>query len=355
MPFNRPSLATLIDRTATDIETRLPGADARLRRSNLTVLARVLAAVAHGLYGFLEWIFRQLLPDTSEAEVLERQANLYGITRKPAAAASGFLAVTGTNGVVIPIGTTFIRADGQRYTVTLEATIVAGTATVILSAETAGQAGNAVSGTKLNVESPIAGLGSEGTITAAALTGGADLENDDALRGRLLLRLRNPPMGGAAHDYVAWALEVAGVTRAWCYPLQLGPGTVMVRFVRDDDASIIPDQAEIDAVQAHIAALRPVTAAVTVASPIPDALNFTIHLSPDTASTRAAVEAELRDLLRREAVPEGGAGEGVVLRSHLDEAASLAAGETDHVMTVPAANVAPALGHMAVFGVITWV
>ena len=36
------------------------------------------------------------------------------------------------------------------------------------------------------------------------------------------------------------------------------------------------------------------------------------------------------------------------------EAISLAADETDHVLTVPAANVTHATGHMAVFGVITW-
>ena len=33
MPFNRPDLPTLIDRAVADLESRLPGADARLRRS----------------------------------------------------------------------------------------------------------------------------------------------------------------------------------------------------------------------------------------------------------------------------------------------------------------------------------
>ena len=44
MPFARPSLADLIARAAADIEAGLPGADARLRRSNLAVLGRMHAA-----------------------------------------------------------------------------------------------------------------------------------------------------------------------------------------------------------------------------------------------------------------------------------------------------------------------
>lgn len=54
MPFNRPTLPQLIQRNITDIESRLPGRDARLRRSNLNVLAKVHAGAAHGLYGALD-------------------------------------------------------------------------------------------------------------------------------------------------------------------------------------------------------------------------------------------------------------------------------------------------------------
>jgi uncharacterized phage protein gp47/JayE len=78
---------------------------------------------------------------------------------------------------------------------------------------------------------------------------GSDEESTDELRARLLARLQNPPHGGNATDYEAWAKEVSGVTRAWSYPLELGAGTVTVRFVRDDDASPIPDAGEVAAVQ----------------------------------------------------------------------------------------------------------
>jgi len=165
-----------------------------------------------------------------------------------------------------------------------------------------------------------------------------------------LTRWRKTPQGGAAQDYVAWALEVEGVTRAWCYPEELGAGTVTVRFVRDDDASPIPDAGEVATVAAHIAALRPVTAQVTVVAPVAATLNFTIQApSPDTAAVRAAIEASLRALLRREAEP----GETLLI-SHIREAISTATDEYDHVLVSPAANVVYTTGQMAVFGAITW-
>lgn len=350
MPFTRPTLLELIARAEADIESRLPGTDAKLRRSNLNVLARAHSGAAHGLYGYLAWAALQVLPDTAEAEVLDRHARLWLSTpRIPAAYAVGQVTATGVNGTVIPAGTVFKRADGAEYESDAEATIVAGTATVAVTAVEAGQAGNAVAATTLALTTPIAGLTSTVTVTAGALTGGADVEDDDSLRDRVVARMHQAPHGGADFDYPTWAREVAGVTRAWVYPLELGAGTVTVRFVRDDDATPIPDAAEVAAVQAYIDARRPVTADVSVVAPIADPLDFTIQLSPDTAATRAAVEAELRDLLKREAEPGG-----TILLSHVREAISIAAGETDHVMTAPVADVAHATGHMATFGVITW-
>jgi len=350
MPFSRPNLQTLIDRAAGDIETRLPGADARLRRSNLNVLARVHAGGVHGLYGYLDWLSRQILVDQAEAEILARHAAIWGVARVPAAFAIGQAAATGTSGTVVPAGTIFRRADGAAYATDAEATIAGGAATLALVAVEAGQAGNAAANTTLNVVTPIAGLNAAATVTAGGLTSGADIEPDDSLRARVLARIQQPPHGGAQHDYVAWALEVAGVTRAWVYPGELGLGTLTVRFVRDDDANLIPDAAEVAAVQAHLDALRPVTAQVTVAAPIAVPLHFTLALTPDTSAIRAAVEAGLRDLTLREALPGA-----TILLSHIREAISLASGEHDHVLTVPAANVTHTASQMATFGTITWV
>jgi len=349
MPFSRPDLPTLINRAEADIETRLPGADARLRRSNLNVLARVHSGAAHGLYGYLEWIARQVIIDTADGDMLERHASIWGVARKAASPAVGSVTVTGANGAIVPADSTLARSDGAQYTTDAEATISGGTATIAVTAVDGGQAGNASAASLLSFDTPIDGVSATATVAVGGLTGGADIEADEDLRARLLARIQQPPHGGASYDYVAWALEVPGVTRAWVYPAELGLGTVTVRFVRDDDASPIPDAGEVTAVQEYIDSVRPVTADVTVVAPIAVPLNFTIDLAPDTAAIRAAVEAELRDLLLRESEPGA-----TILLSHIREAISLASGENDHVLTVPAANVTHAVGEMATFGTITW-
>ena len=94
---------------------------------------------------------------------------------------------------------------------------------------------------------------------------------------------------------------------------------------------------------------RPVTAAVDVFAPTPVALNLSITLLPDTAAIRASVEAELKDLLARDAVPGG-----TLLISRIREAISIAAGEADHVLTSPTANIDHDAGELAVLGTITW-
>ncbi|MEW6612714.1 MAG: baseplate J/gp47 family protein [Pseudomonadota bacterium] len=348
MSFARPALKTLIDRAIADINARLPGADARLPMSNLNVLAHMHGAAIHGLYGFLEWLARQVMIDTAEVEFLERWAGIWGVTRTPAAPASGSVTFTGTSGTVVPAGTLLARSDGVQYQTTAEVTLAAGQATAGVVAVKGGAAGNLASGT-LSLVSPPAGVETSAQITAAGLTGGADTETDTALRARLLARIQQPPHGGAKADYIAWAQEVAGVTAAWCYPGELGPGTVTVRFIRGNDASIIPDAAEVAAVQAYLDERRPVTAAVTVVAPVAVPLNFSIQLTPNTSAVQAAVEAELRDLLLREAEPGA-----TILLSHIREAISLAAGETNHVLVAPAADVTHTTGQMAVFGSITW-
>ena len=128
-----------------------------------------------------------------------------------------------------------------------------------------------------------------------------------------------------------------------------GVGTLAVLFVRDDDASLIPDAGEVAAVQSYLDSVRPVTAQVTALAPTAKPVSFTIAVTPGTAAVKAAVEAELRDLIRRDAAP----GETLLI-SRIREAISRAAGESDHVLTAPAGNVTTTAIEMCTFGAITW-
>lgn len=348
MPVERDTLPQLIERGAAEFESRLPGVLTRVRNSIIGVINRVLAGGLSALQKYIEYKSEQWWPDHADAENLPDHGARWGKNRLPAAPATGTVQFSGANGSAIDLGTVVQRSDGVQYATTAAGAIAAGIANIAVQATEAGQLGNAVIGTSLTLTSPIPGVNA--VVTAqTALAGGADVEGIEAWRARILSRIRKPPQGGADYDYEAWALDVPGVTRAWPYPGEQGPGTVVLRFVRDDDASIIPDAGEVAAVQAAIDAVRPVTATTYVLAPIATPQNFSIQLIPDTAATRAAVQAELLALYRREARPGG-----IMLISHQREAISTSAGETDHVLSVPAANQVHATGQLPTLGVITW-
>lgn len=353
MPFRnqRPTLQDLITRVQNDFISRLSLVGSILRRSFIYVITRVQAGSIHELYGQLEFISRQVFADQAEAEYLDRKGSLYDISRLAATYSTGLVVFTGTNGVTIPANTIVQRADGITYETQTDGTISAGTVSIVVLSQVAGVNSNCNSGVVLSLISPIIGVNTNSTVHSSGLNLGNDIENDENYRQRILARTRTVPQGGAAADYIVWAKQVAGVTRAWVFPLELGAGTVTVRFTRDNDISLIPDAGEVTQVQTYIDVRRPVTATVTVVAPIADTLNLTIHIVPDTVANRAAVQNELIDLLAKEDLKPG----DTLFRSQILTAVGIAGTITDFAVTVPAADVTHITGHLSVLGVITWV
>lgn len=355
MSFPRPTLATLIDRVRGDLRGRLEIVGPLLRRAMVDILGTVWGGSVHGLYGYLDWLSKQLFGDTAEAEFLLRLASLFGLTLTPATFATGNVTATGTNGTAILVDTILSLDANTKYRVTVGQVIAGGTATLPVVALTAGTIANVPAGTALTFESPIAGVNSAAVVAVGGIADGEDQETIEELRVRYLERRRKPPEGGADRDYISWAKQVAGVTRAWVYPNENGLGTTVVRFVLDNNlVSIFPDGPTVAAVQAVFAANRPTTAQPTAVAPTGLAINLTIHLVPDTADTRAAVTAELDDTIKRFAEPGDGVARGTIPVSKLRTAVDISAGVTDYVMTVPAADVVPALGQLCQIGAITW-
>lgn len=345
MAFDRPTLRELITQMTTDAE-REAGAK-QLRQSNLRVLPKVFAYACHGLYGFITWILKQLFPDTAEKQYLERQATIQGIYRRAASKATGTLTVSYTEGATLPVGTIFMADDQTRYETTAEPEV--GSYTVPVQCLETGTIGNCEEGQTYTLVSPVTGVDAEAV--GSEMAGGAEAESDESLRERLLYRLRNPPRGGTATDYVAWAKEVPGVTRAWCFPKEQGIGTVVVRFATDeltDDG--IPTSGMVQIVADHIAESAPVTAATTVVAPVAKPVDFRIKdLIPDSESVRAQVEAELKSLFVREATP----GEALLI-SHIRQAISSAAGEEDFELLEPTADVPAGSTQLLVVGEVTY-
>ncbi|MCL2430285.1 MAG: baseplate J/gp47 family protein, partial [Alphaproteobacteria bacterium] len=215
MPLARPELDELRRRVKQDILVRLPGTDPLLRWNNLAIAGEVEAGTAHLLYGVMAWAFRQMFPDTAEGEYLERWANIWGVPRVEATRADGAARWPAEAGRAIATGGIVNRGDGVRYRITAGATTLDGSILCSIEAIDFGARGNAAAGVQLTLQSPPDGVSPLGLVEPPGIGGGADRQSDDLLLQRLLLRIREPPHGGSAADYMRWALEVPGVTRVW--------------------------------------------------------------------------------------------------------------------------------------------
>lgn len=347
MAFDTPTLPTLIQRADADLSAK---AAQTLRRSDQVVLARVHGGATSGLHGHVAWAADQILPDKCDEDMLLRIAKLrLKVPRRDAASSTGSVTFPGQVGGVIDAGAIMQTGDNRRYAVVNSVTFAATQATVTVTAVDAGALGDVEPGTAMTLSSPALGVSDQGVVGAAGITGGVDQETIETLRGRVIRSYRVVPQGGAQDDYVTWALEIPGITRAWCVRKYMGPGTVGLFVVRDDDDDPLPNADELAAYKAYIEALRPVTAELYVLAPVAKAIAFQIKAIPDTTQIRAAIEKSLRDLLKR----EGDLGV-TVIHTHLGEAISRSPGENDHQLVAPAANVVLAVNEIPTFGGIAW-
>lgn len=331
MPFLTPDYQAVRDAILRDIANLLPdaaiGAD-----SDYAIRAAAVAAAIEGIYQHQQWLARQILPDTADADILERWAGLFDITRNAAAVATGSINFSGTAGSAIAIGTEAKTASGVAF-VTTAAGVVGGGGTVNLVAQAVatGIAGNQDATTALTLTAAPAGVLSQATIQT--MTGGTDTEIDADLLARLLTRIQQPPHGGSAHDYVAWALDVAGVVDAYVYPLRRGLGTVDVVITATGG---LPSAPLIAAAQAYIDGLRPVSADCLVFGPtaVPVAVTAALTLSGTTLATASATINER--LIAYFATLKPG---DTVYRIRIASLIAEVVGVVDFALTAPAANV----------------
>lgn len=346
--FQRPTLAENISMIRTDLFSMLDVSDT-LRRMDEDVRAKVYAAALHTVYGYIDYLAMNMLPDLCDEAWLARHAAMKRCPRKDATSATGYMRWDGVaSNITVNAGAVIQRDDLVQYTAVADATSAGGVLRLPVVCNTPGVTGNADDGTTLVLVTPVSGLPSGGV--ADTITGGFDTEDLETWRARVLERYYWTPLGGADGDYIVWAKEVSGVTRAWTYRHWMGTGTVGVLVASSDLVNPILDETTVAAVQEHIAPLAPVAgSALYVFTAAPKVISFTIDLNPDTGAVRAAVEAELRAFLQRDGYPDG-----LLELSRINEAISVATGEHSHTLVSPAADIAIAKNELAVLGAITW-
>ena len=269
--------------------------------------------------------------------------------RKQAVAATGYMRWDGiADNLSVAAGAVIQRDDLVQYTILADTTSSGGVLRAPIACSVAGSTGNTDDGGSLSLVTPVNGLPSGGL--ADTVIGGFDIEDIEEWRSRVLERYYWTPQGGADGDYVIGAKEVAGMTRAWTYRHWMGTGTVGVMVASSDLIDPTLDDTTIAAAQAHIEPLAPVAGSdLYLFTATKKVVDFTIDLSPDNESTRAAVRAELLSFLQRDGYPEG-----TLELSRINEAISIAAGEHSHKLISPAADTPIAKNELAVMGIITW-
>lgn len=384
MPYSRPTLTSLRAQVLADIASANPGSDPLLRYSNLNIMGIVQASMAHLHYGYLDWIAGQAVPFTATDEYLEGWGALKGVFRNPAARATGTVRFTGTGTPTVPSGTPLTRGDGKTFTTTSSGTMVAGVVDVTCRADAdlsglTGAWGNCDAGTQLTIATAIANVNSTGIVQAPGLRGGADLETNDAFRDRVLFAYQNPVHGGSRSDYVQWAKDVSGVTRAWCVPNGAGPGTVSVYVMLDVveaihggfpqgtngvsqyDVGPPPGGGPRDTVATGdqlivadaIVTLEPATALVYVLAPTANVVNFVLSGTTGwSAATKTAVEAAIDNVFLLYA--DITAGSSIVDLSYVEAAIAAVPGTAGFVITTPSGNITSTTGHIPTRGSMTY-
>ena len=177
------------------------------------------------------------------------------------------------------------------------------------------------------------------------------------LLDRLLFRKRNPPVGGAVHDYVIWAREMAGVSRAWAFDAWHGPCTIGLAWVYDDRSVITPGYQDRKNMEDYLFRHTDPATGVWVGKPggievwpvelVLRPVNMIIGITPDTPATRKAVQSRLLTL--QKTLQPGQTLPISAIRTTI----GTASGVTDYSLNLTA-DIPCAQNELITIGVLTW-
>ena len=207
-------------------------------------------------------------PTSAEEEDLEALAAVYGLDKRTASSASGYLTVSVTGSAVIPAGFVCTAPDGQRYQTDSSTTVGQGiNLNVRVVALEAGANTNQAASTVMTWESAAIGaLSQTAAVDIDGLTGGSDTDTTEELRERLISKLTSPGQGGNSAMVRELALATsAGVDGAFVYCAVRGPGSFDVVIV-SDDAQRELGAATVASVEASVLGSMPAHSSLNVTS-----------------------------------------------------------------------------------------
>ena len=310
-------------------------------REGCDLSARLYAAAAqvHGLYIQAQWAVRQCFPQTAQGEYLDRHAQLRGLTRKQAVRAEGtlrfFVTTAAQTDRTIPAGTVCMTAGLVRFETTRAGVLPAGKLQTDIPARAVepGSAGNIAAGTVVSLA--VAPVGVAGCGNPKAFGGGADAEDDEALRQRVLSTFRRLPNGANAAFDLQGALSFDQVAAASVLPRARGKGTVDVVV---STLSGVPGQSLLKELEDYFRQRREIAVDVQVRAPQTVKVPVTVKVAAAPGQDPAAVQQQVRQALT--AWFDGRRLGQDVLRARLGSVIFGCEGVENYAITAPAADVA---------------
>ncbi|MDI2091633.1 baseplate J/gp47 family protein [Commensalibacter oyaizuii] len=366
MPFVTPNLTELNEQVIQDIvNAGIPGIETTLKNSVIGTIGQVQAGLSWQHYFYLNYISRQAVPWTATDEYLAGWGNLKNVFQKAPSKATATVQFNTIDGITIPKGTIIKRPDGWSYVTVADS--VNGQA-LVESVDT-GINGNVGQGVTLSLGNPLAGVDSK-VIAITPITGGAELEDEEAYRQRVIEAYRISGSVGREQEYILWAKSVSQVSRAWIGRNGFGIGTVIVWIMCDqantstngfpvgsdgsatDEYRYNPATGDQLAVANYIWKKQPVTALVIVCSPIAQPVNFVISDLGvnNTAANQDVIKAALTDMFRREAAP----GTALYPSSWERAIGSITNISQYHIASPTEAVIPPSKGHLPILGEVTF-
>jgi uncharacterized phage protein gp47/JayE len=230
-----PSLQSLIYRAKATLKNKT-GVD----NPAIDGIAAAIAGVAFGEYAYSDYLYKQMHPETADETWLYLHAERYKIERITHFFAVGTINFLQTSGVVpIPAGAIVRTSNNKEYQVTIATN---SDLPVPVKALLPNVVGNLPAGEILYLVTAVTGLHPE-SIQSNELGGGADLEDVEHWRDRIVLAFNEKQIVGRLSDYAFWAKSAhADVDYAWGLDNTPLLGQVTVYIGQRENAPLLDEQ-----------------------------------------------------------------------------------------------------------------
>lgn len=330
MALATPTTKQISDNVIAQLEASLSQTIPLLPRAFLRVIAKVTAGVYVTIYKYAGFSLLQMFVARATFQTTEingqlirplvEWGRLVGVGDPiPATQAELEIDITVLSQVgSLPAGTQLLNTTtGVVYQTTAEVDLDSAIVSVNASASSdqdggdgSGEIGNMVDGQTLQLASAPATVAATATV-ASTVSAGAEAEEEDAYRARVVRRFQRRAQGGAYSDYQQWGTEVAGVRNVYPYTGSPGQVDVYVEAVAGPDG--IPDSSLLEDVLESIefdpdespsptglANRRPANAAINVLAITRTEFDVDItgFESDDESSVLASIEQGVDEYLR---------------------------------------------------------